>query len=225
MTPTPAPTPTCGSPNTLVTNATGATGDEKLTLGIAGSSTLAGPSFTSSGNVYGVCLSGHSGCSNNLPATYSLWNLIPELFGLSDGASPSGTAYLTYTGSGTITTTVNLSGVIASGVIGYPNIQAGIAGGGDSAEGQPPQFAVQLNSVNSIVLGDSYSLNILDTNANHDKLLDEWVQPTAALADPDQLEVAIFWYYDFNQSPLSTTYIGTFTEPMVVNGTLENIQW
>lgn len=218
VTPTPVPTASCTAPNTLVSGS-----DSSLLNGITGNTTLTGPPFIDNGTLYSVCATGSPGCSNSLPATSNLWNLIPDFSGLNNGAgSPTGSGTLTYTGSGNITTNVSFTGVGASNVIGYPATQYGI-GEGVAAEGQPIQFPVVLNSIDSMWLFNNYTVNTLDTGANHSKLWDEFLQPTSTFGDTHQVEVAIFWYYNFNQAPLGATYLGTYVASAFVNGVFQNV--
>jgi hypothetical protein len=124
-----------------------------------------------------------------------------------------------------VTTTINMTGInLNPGVSGYPNLDYGIAGAGDCALGQAPQFPAPISSLSQFIVDATYALTGNITGSNNDVLLDEWMQPTASNPDPNQLEVAIFWYYNF-QNVLSATYIKQFVVPAVVNGTLQNVIW
>jgi hypothetical protein len=136
---------------------------------------------------------------------------------------------MAYNGAGAITSTVNMSGVHVGGVEGYPFVDYGPANGATPPVlGQPPQFPTELSAISQFDLDTSYALTGTITGYDNDILLDEWI---GASGQPyNQLEVAIFLYYDFS-TPLTfndgrgTIYVGSFVQPAVVNGVLENILW
>jgi hypothetical protein len=197
------------------------TSDTPLTDGVPGNVTEL-PIF-SLGSSYTVCPANDPiNCGSA-----ALWELVPDLFGL--GGQGTGDIVMAYNGAGTITSTINMSGVRVAGVEGYPFVDYGPADGATPPIiGQPPQFPTALSAISQFNLDTTYALTGTISGYDNDILLDEWI---SASGQPyNQLEVAIFLYYDFS-NPLmfggssGTSYIGQFVQPAVVNGVLENILW
>ena len=154
----------------------------------------------------------------------SLWNMYDNPWGVNTG---SGTIVQTYSGSGTITTTMSLTGLPGGGVDGSPFVLYGCDQYYGSThtcwQDQPPQFPSQLSTMSSLVIDFNYALSgTLSGTRNIDVIFDNWVcksdQPKQI---PDCLEVILNPYYNFPGSIGSGgwTFYKTINEPATINGT------
>jgi hypothetical protein len=141
-----------------------------------------------------------------------LWELDPDPWAVTTG---SGTIQMNYAGSGTVTSTIALSGLNSAPVNGYPFILYGHDIYGNSITGQSAQFPAQLSALASLVFDVSYSL--VGGSGLTDVLFDEWLMPspTYASGNSGAVEVEILPY--FSTSPCCT-YVKPFSVPAVVNG-------
>jgi hypothetical protein len=153
----------------------------------------------------------------------ALWMFYPDAYGVGGG---SGTIVQNYTGSGSFSETINLSGLPASGVDGYPFLLYGCDNYSDCWNGQGPQFPKQLSSMSSLIVDISYALTGTITGSrNVDMLFDEWVcntnQPSA---QSNCLEVMVLPYYSF---PAGTgqPLVKTFNQSVIINGSPATFSW
>jgi Glycosyl hydrolase family 12 len=151
----------------------------------------------------------------------ALWMFYPDASG-----GGSGTIVQNYTGSGSFSETINLSGLPASGVDGYPFLLYGCDNYSDCWNGQGPQFPKQLSSMSSLIVDISYALTGTITGSrNVDMLFDEWVcntnQPSA---QSNCLEVMVLPYYSF---PAGTgqPLVKTFNQSVIINGSPATFSW
>ena len=204
-TPVPTPTPVQPSSTTLITS------DSLLNTG-----TPASVTYTAPGSNSGIAIvTPKSGGSNQL------WEFYPDPFSIGSG---SGTINMAYSGNGSITSTVNLTGLNNQGVNAYPFIFYGGDPYGDQIGGQPPQFPAQLDTMSSLIADVNYSLSGT-FGGDIDVLFDEWLIPTANYTGgiSGALEVEILPYYSFVDS--STAGLPTFTAAVTVNGTTTNMEF
>ena len=187
------------------------TSDSLLNTGTPASVTYAAPGSNS-----GIAIvTPKSGGSNQL------WEFYPDPFSIGSG---SGTINMAYSGNGSITSTVNLTGLNNQGVNAYPFIFYGGDPYGDQIGGQPPQFPAQLDTMSSLIADVNYSLSGT-FGGDIDVLFDEWLIPTANYTGgiSGALEVEILPYYSFVDS--STAGLPTFTAAVTVNGTTTNMEF
>lgn len=183
------------------------TSDSALTNGKATTTTYKAPG---TGGINGpVPLATNSGTT--------LWLMYDNPWGINSG---SGTITQTYSGTGSITTAINLTGLPGGGVDAYPFVLYGCDPYSDCYNGQPPQFPKQLSSMSSLVLDLNYSLTGTITGSRDvDLLYDEWVCNSSKPTDVSQcLEVEILPYYSFMYFG-GGTFIKTINEPVTLNGT------
>lgn len=192
-----------GSGGNCVTNS-----DAKLDTGVAysGSCTVA-PCF-SAGSV--IKTSGGT----------ALWDIDVDAF---DSQGGSGTMSIGYTGTGTITWTIQYSGLNSSPVNGYPNAQFG---SGDGAPTQTPGnqglvLPQLLSQMSSLVIDTKYALTCTTCPGNMDVMYDQWLTPTASFSggQSGSQEVSIFLYYAFAESETTGTPVASVTEPVTLDGT------
>jgi len=152
-----------------------------------------------------------------------LWMFYPDAFGVG-GAT--GTIVQNYTGSGSFTETINLSGLPGSGVDGYPFFLYGCDNYSNCWNGQPPQFPKQLSSMSSLIVDMSYSLTGTITGSrNVDLLFDQWVCTTNhPLAQSDCLEIMLLPYYNF-PGGTGQPLVKTFNQSVIINGTPTTFSW
>jgi hypothetical protein len=156
--------------------------------------------------------------SSSNPST-TLWLMYPNPWGVKTG---SGTINMNYSGSGSIATSINLSGIPGGGVDGYPFVLYGCdpyrGAGSPCYNGQPPQFPQQLSAMSSLQVDFTYALSGTYTGSrNVDVLFDEWVCKTSQPTDiPDCLELMVMPYYSF--APGGWTFYKTISEPATING-------
>ena len=161
--------------------------------------------------------SGQNGLVNlATDATKNLWLMYDNPWGVTTG---SGTITQTYSGSGSITTSISLSGLPAGGVDGSPFVLLGCDQYSDCfGAGQPLQFPKQLSAMSSLVIDMNYALSgTLTGSRNMDVIFDDWVcnsnHPTGI---PDCLEIIFTPYYNFPGNPGSL--IRTINIPVILNG-------
>jgi hypothetical protein len=217
--PTPIPTvttsPTPSHKPTVTPTPAGlvlVTSDSSLSIGTAAAVTYAAPGSNS-----GIAIVTSKANSSN-----QLWELFPDPFAIGSG---SGTIKMSYSGTGSITTTVNLSGVDNQGVNAYPFIFYGGDQWGDQIGAQPPKFPAQLSSMSSLIGDIAYSL-YGTTGGDMDITYDEWLIPTSNYTGgiPGSLEVMVMPYFNFAYGPAGS-FVKTFTEPVTVNGTVTNMNF
>ncbi len=187
------------------------TSDSLLNTGTAASITYTAPG-TSSGD---AIITGNSG--------NQLWELDPDPWGITSG---SGTINMTYSGAGSITTTVNLTGLNSQGVNAYPMIFYGGDPWGDQIGGQPPQFPAQISSMSSLIVDASYSLSgvsVGDINILYDDYLIP--SPTYTGGTGGALEEVQVLPYFSSAYGYAGSFVKTFTEPVTVNGTVTNMNF
>ncbi|HZQ53544.1 MAG TPA: RICIN domain-containing protein [Bryobacteraceae bacterium] len=155
------------------------------------------------------------------PAASSSTNLLllyTNPWGVSSG---SGTISMTYTGSGTIVTTINLNGLPGGGVDGSPFVLLGCdQWAGCAAAGQPLQFPKQLSGMSSLIVDYSYALSgNIGGNRDIDMIWDEWVcNSSHPNGIPDCLEVEVLPYYNFADGHGGATFVQTLNLPVTLNG-------
>ncbi len=145
----------------------------------------------------------------------NLWLLYSNPWGITSG---SGTMNQTYSGSGSITTTINMTGLPGGGVDAYPFMLYGCDPWMDCYQGQAPQFPKQLSAMSSLITDIKYSMTGTITGGDIDLLFDEWVCNSSTPSDSSQcLEVEILPYYSFVYFG-GGTFIKTINEPATLNG-------
>ena len=77
----------------------------------------------------------------------NLWLMYNNPWGINSG---SGTMTQTYSGSGSLTTAIDLTGLPGGGVDAYPFVLYGCDPWMDCYQGQPPQFPKQLSAMSSL---------------------------------------------------------------------------
>jgi hypothetical protein len=145
-----------------------------------------------------------------------LWELFPNPWNAPTG---SGSINMTYSGTGSIATTVNLTGLNIDAVNAFPLIFYGSDEWGDHVGAQPPTFPVQLSSLCSLVSDVAYSFSGPTLGGNTDILYDEYLipNPTYTGGQGGAFDVAIIPYFNFAYAP-GGTYVKTIGEPVTVNG-------
>jgi Glycosyl hydrolase family 12 len=138
----------------------------------------------------------------------------------------SGTIVQSYTGSGSFTETINLSGLPGSGIDGYPFLLYGCDNYSDCWNGQAPQFPKQLSSMSSLIVDISYALSgTVSGSRNVDILFDQWVcntgQPTG---QSNCLEVMVLPYYGFPNGT-GQPLLKTITQSVTINGSPATFTW
>lgn len=160
-----------------------------------------------------------SATSSSVP----LWMFYPDAYGVSSG---SGTIVQNYSGSGSFTETIDLSGLPGSGVDGYPFILYGCDNYTDCWNGQAPQFPKQLSSMSSLIVDISYALTGTITGSrNVDMLFDQWVCNSNHPAQiPDCLEVMVLPYYSF-PGGTGQPLVKTINQSVTINGSPTTFSW
>jgi len=191
------PTPTAAQ--TLTTS------DSLLKSGTATSTTYTAPGT-----------SGINGpISASTDASKNLWLMYDNPWGVKTG---SGTIKQTYNGTGSLTTTINLTGLPGGGVDAYPFVLYGCDPWMDCYQDQPPQFPKQLSAMSALNVDVNYALTGTITGSDIDVLLDEWVCTSSSPSDSSQcLEIEILPYYSFVYFG-GGTFIKTINQPVVLNG-------
>jgi len=148
-------------------------------------------------------------------ASRNLWLMYDNPWGVKTG---SGTIKQTYSGTGTLTTAINLTGLPGGGVDAYPFVLYGCDPWMDCYQDQPPQFPKQLSAMSSLNVDVNYALSGTITGSDIDVLFDEWVCTSSSPSDSSQcLEIEILPYYSFVYFG-GGTFIKTIDEPVVLNG-------
>jgi hypothetical protein len=161
-------------------------------------------------------------------ASKNLWMILANPWGVKSG---SGTIGLNYSGTGTITTSINLSGLPGGGVDGSPFTLYGCdqwfgtdncTNAGGYPLDQSPQFPKQLSAMSSLMVDYSYAFSGTITGARDvDMIWDEWVCRTGANipnGPSDCLEVEVLPYYNFAAGHAGT-FIRTYSPTVTLNGT------
>lgn len=152
----------------------------------------------------------------------SLWLLYNNPWGIRSG---SGTMTQTYSGSGSITTSINLTGLPGGGVDAYPFVLYGCDPWMDCFQDQPPKFPKQLSAMTSLTVDVKYSMTGTITGSDIDLLFDEWVCNSGTPSDSSQcLEIEILPYYSFVNFG-GGTFIKTINEPVTLNGTTTTLSF
>ena len=148
-------------------------------------------------------------------SSVNLWLMYPDPFGINSG---SGTIVQNYTGSGSVTESISLSGLPGSGVDAFPFILYGCDPFSDCYNGQPPQFPKQLSAMSSLVVDFNYGLSGTITGRDVDLLFDEWVCNSNHPTDSSQcLEIEVLPYYSFVDFG-GGSFIKTINESATLNG-------
>lgn len=146
----------------------------------------------------------------------NLWLMYNNPWGINSG---SGTMTQTYSGSGSLTTAIDLTGLPGGGVDAYPFVLYGCDPWMDCYQGQPPQFPKQLSAMSSLSVNIKYAMTGTITGSDIDLLFDEWVCNSSSPSDSSQcLEVEVLPYYSFVDFG-GGTFIKTINEPVTLNGT------
>jgi len=148
----------------------------------------------------------------------NLWLIYTNPWGVTSG---SGTISMNYSGSGSIVTSINLTGLPGGGVDGSPFTLLGCdQWAGCSANGQPLQFPKQLSAMSSLVVDYSYALSGTITGSlDIDMIWDEWVcNSSHPNGIPACLEVEILPYYNFSMGHGGATFVRTVNVPVTLNG-------
>ncbi len=145
----------------------------------------------------------------------NLWLMYDNPWGISSG---SGTIIQKYSGSGSFTTTMSLTGLPGGGVDAFPFVLYGCDPWMDCYQDQPPQFPKQLSAMSSLTVDVKYGLTGTITGSDIDLLFDEWVCNSSSPSDSSQcLEVEILPYYSFVNFG-GGNFIKTISEPVTLNG-------
>lgn len=145
----------------------------------------------------------------------TLWLMYDNPWGISTG---SGTIKQRYSGTGSITTTINLTGLPGGGVDGSPFVLYGCDEWMDCFQDQPPQFPKQLSAMPSLVVDLKYALTGTITGRDIDLIFDEWICTSSHPTDSSQcLEVEVLPYYNFKYFG-GGTYVKTVDESVTING-------
>jgi hypothetical protein len=162
----------------------------------------------------------HSATNSSVP----LWMFYPDAYGVSSGSG--GSIVQTYSGSGSFTETINLSGLPGGGVDGYPFFIYGCDNYSDCYNGQPPQFPKQLSSMSSLIVDISYALTGTITGSrNIDMLFDQWVCNTNSPTSQSQcLEVEVLPYYSF-PGGTGLPLVKTINQSVTINGSPGTFSW
>ena len=148
-------------------------------------------------------------------STENLWLMYNNPWGITSG---SGSITETYSGKGSLTTAINLTGLPGSGVDAYPFVLYGCDPWMDCYQNQPPQFPAQLSSMSDLDIDIKYAMTGTITGSDVDLLYDEWVCNSAKPSDSSQcLEVEILPYYSFADFG-GGTFVETINEPVMLNG-------
>lgn len=149
-------------------------------------------------------------------ASKNLWLMYDNPWGVKTG---SGTIKQTYSGTGSLTTTINLTGLPGGGVDAYPFFLYGCDPWMDCYQDQPPQFPKQLSAMSALNVDVNYALTGTITGSDIDVLFDEWVCTSNSPSDSSQcLEIEILPYYSFVNFG-GGTFIKTIVEPVTLNST------
>jgi hypothetical protein len=147
----------------------------------------------------------------------NLWLMYNDPWGKTSG---KGTMTQTYSGHGTLTTAINLTGLPKGGVDAFPFVLYGCDPWMDCYQNQPPQFPKKLSAMTAVEIDIKYAMTGTITGKDIDLLYDEWVCNSPTPSDSSQcLEVEILPYYSFIWFG-GGTFIKTIKEPVILNGVL-----
>jgi hypothetical protein len=154
--------------------------------------------------------------------------IVSNPWGVSSG---SGTIGVSYSGTGTITTSINLSGLPGGGVDGSPFTLYGCdqwfgtdncSNAGGYPVDQSVQFPKQLSAMSSLMVDYSYALTgTISGSRDIDMIWDEWVCRTGTNlpnGSNDCVEVEVLPYYNFALGHAGT-FIRTYSPTVTLNGT------
>jgi hypothetical protein len=154
--------------------------------------------------------------------------MVTNPWGVSSG---SGTIAMNYSGTGSITTKINLTGLPGGGVDGSPFTLYGCdqwfgtdncTNGGGYPVDQPLQFPKQLSAMSSLMVDYSYAFSGTITGSRDvDMIWDEWVCRTGTNipnGPNDCLEVEVLPYYNFADGHAGT-FVRTYSPTVTLNGT------
>jgi hypothetical protein len=160
-----------------------------------------------------------SSCANAATVTArtnshkALWLLDPCPWGVTGG---NGQVTMSYSGSGSVTTTVNYSSLNQAAVNGYPFIFYGTDQYGDPPiNGQPPRFQRRLSSLKRLITDVAYSLSSIKTPGDLDVGYDEWIVPNRGSSKT--IEIFVMTYVNFADNAPGH-FVQTFMEPAVIDG-------
>lgn len=181
------------------------TSDSALNTGAAASISYSAPG--KDGRSVPVHLASNS--SNNL------WLMYNDPWGITSG---KGTMTQSYSGHGTFTTVINMTGLPKKGVDAYPFVLYGCDPWMNCYQNQPPQFPMKLSAMSSLVVDIKYAMTGTITGSDIDVLFDEWVCKIATPSESSQcLEVEFMPYYSFVHFG-GGHYIKTINETVMLNG-------
>jgi len=155
----------------------------------------------------------------------NLWLIYTNPWAVTTG---SGTISIAYTGAGSITTSVNLTGLPGGGVDGSPFTLLGCdQWAGCSAVGQPLQFPKQLSAMSSLMVDYTYALTgTINGSRDIDMIWDEWVcNSNHPNGIADCLEVETLPYYSFAMGHGGATFVRTLNLPVTLNGTSSTLSF
>lgn len=148
----------------------------------------------------------------NNPAT-ELWWMYPGPWGITQG---DGTLSMTYSGTGTITVTANLTNLNPAPVNAYPFVLYGCDPWNDCVTpSQAPTFPMQLSQMNQLLIDTTYALS--GTQFTGDITYDEYLSDTAAPNGNNELEIMVMYDFAFGYSP-NCPYVKSVIEPVLLNG-------
>lgn len=161
-------------------------------------------------------------------ASLHLWQILANPWGVS--SLTSGSTSISYTGSGSVVTTVNYIGVNSSGVSGYPFIIYGSDPYGTTPiNTQGPTFPAKISSMSSLIADVKYTLLLTSAPGNLDVGFDQWVVPTSSFTGGPSgaLEVFIAPYFDFGGacSGGGASFVTNFSVNVTLNGTTSSQTW
>jgi hypothetical protein len=144
-----------------------------------------------------------------------LWELVASPWNVKTG---TGMITMNYSGNGSITTKVHLTGLNARAVNGYPFIFYGGDQWGDQIGGQPPRFPAQLSDMTSLVVDATYSLSGT-FGGDIDVLYDEWLIPSRGYrgGSGGALEVEVMPYFKFSEFG-AFRHVGMFSQQVTRDG-------
>jgi phosphoesterase family protein/glycosyl hydrolase family 12 len=141
----------------------------------------------------------------------NLWWMYPDVWGLSAG---TGLITMNYTGAGSVTTTVNMTGLNITAVNAYPFFFLGCAETSCIAPPtQAPSFPAQLNTISSMPVDFAYNLSGSDFHG--DITFDEWISNTPNGTSPSEIMVMTDFNFGYGYYG---THIETVNVPASVNG-------
>ncbi len=156
-----------------------------------------------------------------------LWLIDTSPWGVTRG---SGTISMDYTGSGSLTTAINLKALPGGGVDGSPFVLLGCDQWAGCYTNQPPKFPKQLSAMSSLIVDYTYALSgSISGTRDIDMIWDEWVCSNNHPNGSNCLEVEVLPYYSFSDGH-PTNFIRYVDLPVTLNGksatwVLEEYSW